>query len=113
MSTELSTPWIVTLASTIVAVLASVVAFLFKLNESKSVKAVENLELHVTGLRDRIEKLDDLNRECIQDRVRLQTLCEVFEKRLTQLEVVSCGVSACESRRTLPIITGEQKHGGE
>jgi hypothetical protein len=109
MSTELSTPWIVTLASTIVAVLASVVAFLFKLNESKSLRSIEALESHVANADDRIERLDEANRECIQDRVRLQTRCEIFEKRLSQLENSTCSVHSCEIRKIYPRITGDSE----
>jgi len=109
MTTELSTPWIVTIASTIVAVLSSVVAFLFKLNESKSLKSIAALEAHVANADARIERLDQANRECIQDRVRLQTHCEIFEKRLSQLEKSTCSVDSCEIRKMYPRITGDSE----
>ena len=109
MTTELTTPWIVAISSAIVATLTSAVAFLFKLNESKSVKAVDTLELHVTVLGQRLERLDQANRECIEDRARLQTHCEIFEKRLSQLENVACVTHDCDLRKKV----FEKKNGGE
>jgi cytochrome c-type biogenesis protein CcmH/NrfG len=88
MSSE-STPWIITGASTIITALASAVAFLFRLNETKSIKAVTALETRLDGYTKRVEALDVLNRECIVDRARLQATCEIFEKRLQQIEEIA------------------------
>ena len=84
-----TTPWIITGASTIIAALTSAVAFLFRLNETKSIKAVAGLEVRLDHYAKRIESLDMLNRQCIEDRARLQATCEIFEKRLQQIEDIA------------------------
>ena len=84
-----NTPWIITGASAVIATLASAVAFLFRLNENKSIKAVAGLETRLDHYATRIEMLDQMNRDCIQDRARLQATCEIFERRLQQIEDIA------------------------
>lgn len=80
------TPWVIAGASTIIAALSSAVAFLFKLNESKSLKAVLGLELRVDHQSKQLDELEKMNRECLIDRSRLQAKCEIIEKRLIEVE---------------------------
>ena len=80
------TPWFIAGASAIIAALSSAVAFLFKLNESKSLQAVSGLEVRVNRQDQQLEELEKLNRECLIDRSRLQAKCEIIEKRLAQVE---------------------------
>ena len=80
------TPWFIAGASAIIAALSSAVAFLFKLNESKSLQAVSSLEVRVNRQAQQLEELEKLNRECLIDRSRLQAKCEIIEKRLVQVE---------------------------
>ena len=85
MSAE-QTPWVIAGASTIIAALSSAVAFLFKLNESKSLAAVAGLEVRVDHQSRQLEELEKMNRECLIDRSRLQAKCEIIEKRLAEVE---------------------------
>ena len=85
MNTE-TTPWVIAGASAIIAALSSAVAFLFKLNESKSLAAVAGLELRVDHQSKQLDELEKMNRECLIDRSRLAAKCEIFEKRLTEIE---------------------------
>ena len=80
------TPWVIAGASTIIAALSSAVAFLFKLNESKSLAAVASLEVRVNHQDRQLEELEKMNRECLMDRSRLQAKCEIIEKRLAEVE---------------------------
>ena len=80
------TPWIIAGVSTIIASLASAVAYLFKLNETNSIKAVAGLEARVEHYEKRVDHLDKMNSECLQDRAKLSAKCELFEKRISQIE---------------------------
>lgn len=80
------TPWVIAGTSTIIAALSSAVAFLFKLNESKSLRAVASLEARIDHQDKQITELENMNRECLMDRSRLQAKCEIIEKRLAEVE---------------------------
>ena len=85
MSAE-PTPWIIAGVSTIIASLASAVAYLFRLNETNSIKAVTGLEVRVEHYEKRVDHLDKMNRDCLEDRAKLAAKCELFEKRISQIE---------------------------
>ena len=85
MSAE-QTPWVIAGASTIIAALSSAVAFLFKLNESKSLRAVASLEARVDHQDRQLTELEKMNRECLIDRSKLQAKCEIIERRLAEVE---------------------------
>lgn len=84
-----SAGWIAASFSTMLAVMASAVAALFKINEGKSTRAVESLELRLAAYQNRLEETEkmyearltasekkheahDLEiKKCLEDRIRL------------------------------------------
>ena len=74
VTTEDTAGWIFGAAASIIATLASAVAFMFKLNESKNAEAIKKLETGQSALQTRCDILDKQNDECIKDRdlIRVQ-----------------------------------------
>ena len=77
----------------IVGTLASVVAALFKINEGKNTKAIEeqakeivSLHAEVKSVRDAAKITEEARIECERDRARLAVKCEFIESRLSKLE---------------------------
>jgi hypothetical protein len=103
-----TTPWIVTIGATAIAALSSALAFMFKLSESKSAKSIAALESRQLMYENRGELLDKLNRECVADRARLEARCEIFEKRLSQIEEKACGIVGCELRAPVIKVTKQE-----
>jgi hypothetical protein len=68
VTTEESVGWIFGAAASIIATLASAVAFMFKLNESKNAEAIKKLETGQSALQTRCDILDKQNDDCVKDR---------------------------------------------
>jgi septal ring factor EnvC (AmiA/AmiB activator) len=85
--------WVLTGIGAIIATLVTTVATLWRLNESRNNKAIEeNYKqiAHVEGelkvMREHVSKVEEARLECERDRARLSAKCEIFEDRLSTLE---------------------------
>ncbi|TWU22470.1 hypothetical protein Pla52o_35260 [Novipirellula galeiformis] len=85
--------WVIAGVSTVVATLASAVAGLFKLNESKNAEAIKRLEDHVGKQESKLEaqetrliESDRKHDECQQDRIKLSTEVGLIRERLASVE---------------------------
>jgi len=101
-------PWIITIGTTAIATLSSALAFLFKLSEGKSARSIASLETRLLAYEKHVERLDELNRVCVADRARLEARCEIFEKRLSQVEEKACGIVGCELRAPMIKVAKQQ-----
>lgn len=77
----------------VVGTLTTTIAALFKINEGKNTKAIEEQskeidELHgeIKGVREKLSVVEIARVECERDRAALGAKCEFFEKRLAKLE---------------------------
>jgi hypothetical protein len=85
--------WVLAGVGTVVATLVGTVTTLWRLNESKNAKAIEEQSRHLIALetqmhlvRSHAEICEKARTECLEDRARLATKCEMFEDRLLKLE---------------------------
>ena len=85
--------WVITGVGAIIATLVTTVATLWRLNESRNNKAIEEQYkqiAHVEGemkvMREHVSKVEEARLECERDRARLTAKCEIFEERLQRLE---------------------------
>jgi cell division protein FtsB len=85
--------WVLAGVGTVVATLVGTVTTLWRLNESKNAKAIEeqsrqlvSLETQMKLVKDHAAICETARIECLEDRARLAMKCEMFENRLTQLE---------------------------
>ena len=82
MADETETGWIVAGASTVIATLASAVAFLFRNNEAKNTASIAKLENQVELLECKVVESDRKHDECQQDRVRLSVEVAIIREHL-------------------------------
>lgn len=75
--------WIAAGVTTLIASLATAVATLFKINESKSALAVKSLELRLEGYAQRLDDSDRKHQECLEDRIELSRQIARLEGRLS------------------------------
>ncbi len=73
------TGWVMASVATIIASLASAVAFLFKLRENENAKNIQELKSDLQSSAKRSE-------QCEQDRAELYTKCAVLEAKMETLE---------------------------
>lgn len=85
--------WFLGGIGTIVGVLATTVAALFKINETKNTTAIAEQSLEIKGfqtelkmVRENLTAVETARLECERDRASLTAKCEIFEKRLAKLE---------------------------
>jgi len=82
MALESDTGWFVAGVSTVVATLASTVAFLFRSNEAKNTVAIEKLDKQVELLESRVVESDRKHDECQEDRVKLSVEVAIIREHL-------------------------------
>ena len=70
----------------IVGALVSALVWMWKLNESKNSKALEEQKQTIQRLEDRIDRVDASRDECEKDRQRLYGVCGELTRRLEALE---------------------------
>lgn len=68
VATEDSAGWFFGAAASIIATLASAVAFMFKLNEAKNAESIKELKDGQKVLQNRCDTIEMQNDECIKDR---------------------------------------------
>jgi len=85
--------WVITGVGAMIGTLVATVTTLWRLNESKNAKAIEQQARHLVSIetqmklvKDHAEVCEAARIECLEDRAKLAVRCELFEKRLTQLE---------------------------
>lgn len=82
MAAEENAGWLFGAAASIIATLASAVAFMFKLNESKNATAIVELKKSVKDIRGRCDTLEVQNDECIKDRDEIRVKLAKVETEL-------------------------------
>jgi septal ring factor EnvC (AmiA/AmiB activator) len=85
--------WFLGTIGVVVGTLATTVAALFKINESKNTTAIAAQEKEITALHAEVKSVRDAARvteeariECERDRARLAEKCGFIESRLARLE---------------------------
>jgi hypothetical protein len=85
--------WVITGVGAMIGTLVATVTTLWRLNESKNAKAIEEQARHLIALetqmslvRSHAEVCEQARIECLEDRAKLATKCEIFEGRLLKLE---------------------------
>ena len=85
--------WVIGAVAAVVTALVATVTTLWRINESKNAKAIESLQLQLTKIetelnvvRENAQICDEARILCERDRASLRTKCEMFEKRLSELE---------------------------
>lgn len=85
--------WILTGIGVTLATLASTVAALWKVGESKNAQAIvaqekeiDQLREEVKSVRESLKQSEDARLECESHRASLQVKCEMIEDRLKRLE---------------------------
>ena len=85
--------WVVTGVGTIIVTLVGTVTALWRINESKNAaaildqaKQIATIEGELKIVKEHGELCEEARLECITEKARLTTTCEIFEKRLTSLE---------------------------
>lgn len=85
--------WVVGAVAAVFTGLCATVTTLWRINESKNAKAIEEqskqiiyIESELKTVRDHAKTCDDARITCERDRAVLGAKCEIFEKRLTELE---------------------------
>lgn len=85
--------WVLGGVVAVVTTLAAVVTTLWRANEAKNAEAIKEQSKQIAGIegelkvvRDHSHLCEQARIECEKDRASLNTKCEIFEKRLTQLE---------------------------
>ena len=77
--------WFLAGISTVLATLASVIAVLFKLLESKNVDRIADLKAQVLKVEARLEESDKRHDECQLDRSALTTKVALIEEELRRV----------------------------
>ena len=77
--------WFIAGISTVVATLASVIAVLFKLLESKNAEMIIHLSAQVVKVESRLEESDKRHDECQLDRAALTTKVALIEDELRRV----------------------------
>ena len=85
--------WFLGTIGVVVGTLATTVAALFKINETKNGHAITEqakelaiFQAEVKLVRDNLSTVETARLECERDRAALSAKCEIFEKRLARLE---------------------------
>ena len=85
--------WVITGVGAMIGTLVATVTTLWRLNESKNAKAIEEQSRHLIALetqmslvRSHAEVCEQSRIECLEDRARLAMKCQMFEDRLLKLE---------------------------
>ena len=85
--------WFLGGIGTVVATLATVIASLFKINETKNTNAIAEQSKEIASaqteikiVREALSAVEVARLECERDRAALTAKCEFFEKRLAKLE---------------------------
>lgn len=85
--------WFLGTIGVVVGTLATTVAALFKINESKNGQAIAEQAKEIAAfrteaaiVRDNLSAVEIARLECERDRAALTAKCEIFEKRLERLE---------------------------
>ena len=96
--------WVLAGVGAVVGTLATTVAALFKISESKNAKAIEEqrresaeqklefaavraqMATEISQVRKNLEVTEESRIECERDRASLKTKCEIFEARIQRLE---------------------------
>jgi septal ring factor EnvC (AmiA/AmiB activator) len=96
--------WVLAGVGAVVGTLATTVAALFKISESKNAKAIEEqrresaeqklefaavraqMATEISQVRKNLEVTEEARIECERDRASLKTKCEIFEARIQRLE---------------------------
>jgi hypothetical protein len=86
------TGWFVAGVATVIGTLASAVAFLFKLNESKNAGAILALTHQVELQQKQIDASEKRHDECQDDRRKLATEVAVIREHVKILEANQCKI---------------------
>lgn len=85
--------WVLGGIVAVVATLAGVVTTLWRANEAKNAEAIKEQAKQIAGIEGELKVVREHSHaceaariECEKDRSALNAKCEIFEKRLTQLE---------------------------
>jgi septal ring factor EnvC (AmiA/AmiB activator) len=85
--------WVLGGIVAVVTTLAAVVTTLWRANEAKNAEAIKEQAKQIAGIEDELKVVKEHGNiceqsriECEKDRARLGAKCEIFEKRLTELE---------------------------
>jgi hypothetical protein len=78
--------WFVAGITSVVAALASAVAMLFKMLESKNTEAIVRLSNHVKALEDALKVSDSKHDECQKDRAVLSIKVAMLEDRFEAMK---------------------------
>jgi septal ring factor EnvC (AmiA/AmiB activator) len=85
--------WFLGTIGVVVGTLATTVAALFKINESKNEKSIADQSREIATfqaelkiVRENLSSVEFARLECEQDRAKLSAKCEIFEARLSRLE---------------------------
>lgn len=85
--------WFLGTIGVVVSTLATTVATLFKINETKNEKSIADQSKEIATfqtelklVRENLSTVETARLECEQDRAKLAAKCEIFEDRLTRLE---------------------------
>lgn len=85
--------WVLGGIAAVVVTLSTVVTTLWRVNEAKNAEAIKeqskqiaSIEGELKVVREHSHNCEQARIECEKDRASLNTKCEIFEKRLTQLE---------------------------
>ena len=70
--------WVLTGVGSVILSLAAAVSTLFKMNESKSLAAIKNLET-------RLDESDRKHEECLEDRIKLAEEIAVLKERIARV----------------------------
>jgi hypothetical protein len=88
--------WVVGAVAAVVTTLVATVTTLWRVNESKNAKAIEeqskqivHIEAELNIVREHAKTCDEARVLCERDRAVLGAKCEMFEKRLSELEAKS------------------------
>ena len=71
----------------IVSTLATVVAYLYRISETRNGLAISKLELKVEHLDEKLDETEKAQMECEKDRAALKGTCEFFRARIESLEM--------------------------
>lgn len=80
---DISGGWIAAGVTTLLASMATAVATLFKISESKSALAVKSLEIRLESYSLRLDESDKKHQECLEDRIDLSKQIARLEGRLS------------------------------
>ena len=85
--------WFIGSIGAVVGTLATTIAALFKINEGKNTRAIEEQAKEIVSfqtelrlVRENLSSVEVARMDCERDRASLAAKCEIFEKRLARLE---------------------------